>query len=365
MQFTVGSVSRIITAMIYSFYDDYSEGVHPEIIKYIADNNFDQQRGYSTDEYCTLASDRLRNAFGLPDADIHFMPNGTIANVIGLASMLKPFEGVISPASGHINTHEAGALEATGHKILWVDAHDGKLTPERIDSVMNSYEDEHTVVPRVVYLTQSTELGTVYTKSELEEVITHSKRKGLYVYIDGARLAMALASKSCGMALSEFGNLGADMFYVGGTKNGGLYGEAMIILNPELKPNFRNHMKQRGALMAKGRFMGQQFARFFDEDNLWLTLAQYANDMAAKLYKGLSDLGVPFDLDAPANQIFPILPTKVVEKLEEDYGFYRWKKVDESHTMIRLVCSWATDIRSLDAFIARVGLELNQAGSND
>lgn len=340
--------------MNYLFYDDYSEGVHPEILQYISEHNLDQQLGYCKDDYCKLGADRIKCSFGIQNADIHFIPNGTIANVIGLASMLKPFEGVISPDSGHINTHEAGALEATGHKIIWVEAPDGKLTPDRIDIGLGRYEDEHTVVPRAVYLTQSTELGTAYTKQELEQVIAHAKSKGLFVYLDGARLAMALANKSFGLTMESFGQLGLDIFYVGGLKNGGLYGEAMVVLNDELKPNFRNHMKHRGGLMAKGRFMGQQFARFFDEDGLWLLLAEHANKMADKLQKGLKALGIEFDLESGTNQIFPILSNDLLAKLQKDYGFYEWNKVDTNRTKVRLVCSWATPEDKVDEFIESV-----------
>lgn len=340
--------------MKYSFYDDYSEGVHPEILKYIAEHNEDQQLGYCNDDYCKLGADRLKEAFGFPQADVHFLPNGTIANVIGLKSMLQSFEGVISPDSGHINTHEAGALEAVGNKIIWVEAPDGKLTPARIDEALSRYQDEHTVKPRVVYLTQATELGTTYTKAELETVIQHAKSKGLYTYLDGARLAMAITYRELGLTLQNFGALGLDMFYVGGTKNGGLYGEAMVIANDELKPNFRNHMKQRGGLMAKGRFMGQQFARFFDEDGLWLQLAEHANKQATMLYTGLKDLGVEFDQDPGTNQIFPIFDNDLLVKLLKDYGFHKWCKVSDTKTKVRLVCSWATKPENVDEFLKSV-----------
>jgi threonine aldolase len=340
--------------MIYSFYDDYSEGVHSEILKYISEHNGDQQLGYGRDEYCDLAKQRIKTAFGVPGADIHFLPNGTGANVIGLVSMLKPFEGVISPASGHINTHETGALEAAGHKVIWVETPDGKLTPDFIDRALTSYEDEHTVMPRVVYLTQATEHGTVYSKAELEAVIAHAKSKGLYTYLDGARLAMALGSSKAGISLSEFGQLGLDMFYIGGTKNGGLYGEALVILNDAFKPNFRSYIKRGGGMMAKGRFMGQQFARFFDDDNLWLGLGKHADQMADDLYKGLMGLDISFDQDTGTNQLFPILPNDLMATLQKDYGFYEWKKIDEGHTQIRLVCSWATKPVNVETFLVAV-----------
>ena len=340
--------------MKYSFYDDYSEGVHPEILKYITEHNLDQQLTYGRDEYSKLAAERIKQAFGVPNADIHFLPTGTASNVIGLKSMLQSYEGVIAPASGHINTHEAGALEATGHKIIWVDTPDGKLTAELIDQALLRYEDEHTVVPRVVYLTQVTELGTVYTKDELVKIIAHVKSKQLYTYLDGARLAMAIASKSADLTTQYVGNLGLDMFYIGGTKNGGMFGEAIVIQNDTFKPYFRNIIKQHNGMMSKGRFLGQQFARFFDDDNLWLTLANHANEMAAKLYNGLKELGIEFDTTADANQLFPILDNAVIEKLRQDYGFYDWEKVGDNKTKVRFVCSWATPENKVDEFLADI-----------
>lgn len=340
--------------MKYSFYDDYSEGIHPDLLQYITDHNADQQLGYSNDEYCKLGSDRIRAAFDLKDADIHFVPNGTIANIIGLASMLRPFEGIISPSSGHINIHEAGAIEATGHKIIWVESENGKLSPSLIDQALARHEDEHTVRPKVVYLTQSTELGTTYSKNELTDVINHAKNKGLYTYLDGARLAMALADQTLGFTFQSFGELGLDMFYVGGTKNGGLYGEAMVIVNDQLKSDFRYHIKQRGGLMAKGRFMGQQFARFFDEDRLWLKLGQHANAQANNLYAELKQLGIDFDQQPGTNQIFPIFDNKIIESLQKEYGFYQWSKISDSKTKVRLVCSWATQPQNIEDFVRSV-----------
>lgn len=340
--------------MKYSFYNDYSEGAHPKILQYIAENNLDQQMGYCLDEYCELGAKRIKKAFGIPEADVHFLPNGTAANIVGLASMLQPFEGVISPDSGHINIHEAGGLEAAGHKILWMKAPDGKLNQERIDGVLADYEDEHTVLPRAIYLTQATELGTVYTKEELVRVITYAQSKNLLVYLDGARLPMALTSKVAGITPREFGKLRLDMFYVGGTKNGGLGGEAVVIQNNELKEHFRHHMKQRGALMAKGRFMGQQFARLLDEDNLWLTLATHANKMAERLYEGLLSLGIEFDLKPEANLVFPTMDNLLITKLQVDYGFYNRIRVDDKRNKIRLVCSWATQEENIDDFIYAV-----------
>lgn len=338
--------------MKHSFYDDYSEGVHPELLKYISEHNTDSQLTYGRDEYSKLAAERVKKAFGTPNADVHFLPTGTACNVIGLKSMLRAVEGVIAPASGHINTHETGALEAHGHKIIWIDTPDGKLTPALIDEALARYEDEHTVIPKVVYLTQVTELGTVYTKEELKTVIDYAKSKDLYTFLDGARLAMAVASKAANMTMEDVGGLGLDMFYVGGTKNGGMYGEALIIQNDLFKKDFRHFIKQRGGMMAKGRFIGLQFARFFDEDNLYFNLASHANNMAQLLYDGLKGAGVEFDLAADANQVFPILDNEVYRQLSQEYGFYPWNKVGDSKTKVRFVCSWATSQEQVEALIA-------------
>lgn len=344
--------------MKYSFFDDYSEGIHPELLKYISDHNTDTQLTYGRDEYSKLAAERVKKAFGVPDADVHFLPTGTVCNVIGLKSMLRAVEGVIAPASGHINTHETGALEAHGHKIIWVDTPDGKLTPDLIDEALARYEDEHTVIPKVVYLTQVTELGTVYTQEELKAVVDHAKSKHLYTFLDGARLAMAVASKAANMTMEAIGNLGLDMFYIGGTKNGGMFGEALVIQNNIFKKDFRHFIKQRGGMMAKGRFIGQQFARFFDEDELWLNFAQHANQMAQLLYEGLKKAGIEFDLAADANQVFPILDNKVYEQLSQDYGFYPWNKVGTDKTKVRFVCSWATTKEAVNSLIADASKQL-------
>lgn len=344
--------------MSINFYDDYSEGAHSQILEYILENNIDSQLGYCNDDYCALAADRIRTFFGLEsEAAVHFLPNGTISNIVGLSSMLKPFEGVISTSAGHINTHEAGALEAAGHKIIYVQSENGKLTPELIETAYLNYEDEHTVVPRVVYISQSTELGTVYSLPEIKDIVEASKAKDMFTFLDGARLAMALNPVDGKVDPKEFGSLGLDMFYIGGTKNGGVFGEAVVINNPLFQKYFRNHMKQRGALMAKGRFMGQQFAKFFEVDEsgqtLWMKLGLVANKKADLLYRGLKASGAHF-LDVPkANQLFPILDNELIEQLEQHFGFYRWQKIDANKTQIRLTCSWATTDQYVELFLSK------------
>ena len=340
--------------MRHSFRDDYSEGAHPELLASIAEHNDGQESGYGQDSWCALAADRIRSTFGETDADVHFLPGGTIANVVGLDAMLRPYEGVVAAETGHINTHETGALEATGHKILSIRSTDGKLTPQLIRTVAEGCRDEHTVLPRAVYLSQATELGTVYAAKEIRAIAEEAHRHGLLNYVDGARLAVALTCTVGDVDPKQVGSLGMDMYSVGGTKNGGLFGEAVVVRNPALRPFFRHHMKRHGALMAKGRWMGLQFARFFDEDALWFSLGRHANRMALLLWQGLLALETRFDPVPDGNQLFPVLREQVVARLEQDWGFYRWERVDAGHTKIRLVTSWATTEADIEGFLEAV-----------
>ncbi len=337
--------------MKYSFKADYSEGSHPEILKYLTEVNEIQSDTYGHDEFCKLASDRIKETFGLPNANVQFLASGTLTNVTALCSMLKSYEGVIAPSSGHINVHETGAIEAAGHKIIYVDTVDGKLTPAHIEKAMLTYEDEHTVVPRVVYITQSTERATLYTKAEIEAVVASAKSHDLYVYVDGARLAQAFVSEKSDMTPKEFAQLGIDMFYIGGAKNGLLFGEALVVVNEKFSDDIRFYIKQRGGVLGKTRTIGAQFARDFDSDDLWLKTAKHSCDMAKKLYEGMSAQGVELDHECNVNQIFPILQKDAIEKLEELYGFYRYEEIDEKRQRIRLVTSWATPVERVEEFL--------------
>lgn len=335
--------------MKYLFFDDYSEGAHPEILKALAEANDGQQAGYGLDEYSKLAAQRIAKALKA-DADVHFIMGGTQANQIGLASILRHHEGVIAADVAHINTHEAGAIEATGHKIIAVPSKDGKLTPDDIERLAEHMPD-HQVKPAAVSLTYPTENGAMYSRQELEDVIKTAKNHNLYVYVDGARMAVGLTSNESDVSLEDLAPIGIDMLYLGGTKNGALCGEAMIIINPELKKDFRYHIKQRGGLLAKGRLMGIQFARFFDKDDLWLQLGNQANISAKRLADGLRELDVEFALPPTTNQLFLILENSLIEKLQESYGFYVWEKLDNTKSVIRLVCSWATPTEKIDEFL--------------
>jgi threonine aldolase len=333
----------------HCFFDDYSEGAHPRVLELLASSNLAQESGYGHDSLSRRGVELLRTAVGNPDADIHFVSGGTQANLIALASMLRPYESVIAASTAHIHVHETGAVEATGHKINLVAGRDGKLSPEQVREVVAQHADEHMVSPRVVFVSQSTEAGTLYRKAELEALSRTCRELGLYLYLDGARLGCALASDASDLSLPELAAL-VDMFYLGGTKNGALLGEAIVIVNPVLQEKFRYHLKQRGALLAKGRVIGAQFVALF-EDGLYYELARHANAMAARLTTGLRGLEVAFPSEPVTNQVFPILADAQVATLRQRYGCHVWSRVDAGHSVIRLVTSWATQRQHVDMFI--------------
>lgn len=333
----------------YSFLNDYSEGAHPEILKLLEETNTNQEIGYGEDSYSRKAASLIKDLLQSPQSAIHFVSGGTQANLIVLGSLLKPYEAVIAPETGHINVHEAGAIEAIGHKIISLPATEGKITPAQIEKVVHDHSDEHMVQPKVVFISQATELGTVYTKSDLSALHEICQQHQLYLYLDGARLGSAIMSIGSDINLSDLTKL-VDVFYIGGTKNGALFGEAIVVVNPYLQANFRRHLKQRGALLAKGRSISVQFLALFT-NHLYFDLAKHANDLAAQLTQGIKDLGYTFLTPSPTNQIFPIFPNDIVKKLHENYLFYDWSKVDDNHTSIRLVTSWATPESAITDFL--------------
>ncbi len=338
--------------MKYSFRNDYSEGAHIDILKALNETNFEQQDGYSEDAYCNEAQVIIRNKIDNQNADIHFVSAGTQANLVVISSILKPYESVICAGTGHINVHETGAIEATGHKINTVNTIDGKLNSENIQNVLNEHVDEHQVKPRLVYISNSTEVGTVYTKSEIEKLSFFCKRNNLYFFMDGARLGSALCSKASDLTLADIAK-NLDVFYIGGTKNGAMLGEAIVIINQNLKENFRFHLKQKGALISKGRIFGVQFVELF-KSNLYFDLANHANLMAIKISEAIKKLGYNFLSEPVSNQIFPILPNRLIEELSKKYEFYVWLKIDETHSAIRIVTSWATPESAVNKFIDEI-----------
>ncbi len=333
----------------YCFFNDYSEGAHPAILELLAQTNLAQEDGYGADIFSRQAADLLRQTVGNPTAAVHFVSSGTQANLIVLASLLKPYEAVIAATTGHIAVHEAGAVEATGHKIVTVETADGKLTPAQVQEVVDQHSDEHMVKPRAVYISNSTEVGTAYTREELANLAQCCRANRLYLYLDGARLGSALTCPGNDLTLADLTSW-VDVYYIGGTKNGALLGEAIVINNPALQPDFRYHLKQRGALLAKGRVLGLQFIGLF-RGGLYFALARHANAMAAKLANGLAMLGFSFLTHSTTNQIFPILPDPLIALLQRDYGFYVWCRADAGRSVIRLVTSWATREEKVAEFL--------------
>lgn len=334
----------------YSFLNDYGEGAHPRIIEALTRTNLVQELGYGEDVYCQEAAELIRKAVGNPQAAVHFLSGGTQTNLTVLSSFLRPFESIIAVDSAHICVHETGAIEATGHKINTVRGRDGKVTAEEVAETVAVHGDEHMVKPRVVFISHSTEIGTLYSSKELNDISAVCKKLGLYLYLDGARLGSALTSRFSDTTLSELSVL-VDAFYIGGTKNGALLGEALVINNEHLKPYFRYSLKQKGALLSKGRILGIQFLELF-RDNLYFELAKNANDMAQMLTEGMTHLGYPFQAPSQTNQIFPIFPNGVIEALNKNYRFYTWAKVDERQSAVRLVTSWATKGEAVEEFVA-------------
>ncbi|HKL41528.1 MAG TPA: aminotransferase class I/II-fold pyridoxal phosphate-dependent enzyme [Clostridia bacterium] len=333
----------------YSFTNDYSEGAHPKIIKALEKTNLEQQSGYSEDSYTKEAVKLIKKRMNSENSDVHIVSGGTQGNLIVISSVLRPHEAVISAATGHINVHEAGAIESTGHKVCTVKTKDGKLTPEQIQKVLDIHEDEHMVKPKLVYISNSTEIGTVYNKKELDTLHDFCKAKNLYLYMDGARLGSALQSPKSDLKIEDLPRH-TDIFYIGGTKNGALLGEAIVINNPSLQEDFRFHIKQKGALLAKGRVLGIQFMELF-KDDLFFEIGKYSNDMAFKISSSLKDFGYEFLGEPSSNQIFPILPNTLISSLLEKYDFYKWTKIDEENSAVRLVTSWATNESIADEFI--------------
>lgn len=335
---------------MYSFKNDYSEGAHPRILQALLDTNLEQVDGYGEDRYTQQAAEMLKKRIQCESASIHLLCGGTQTNLTALAAFLRPHEAVIAANTGHVLVHETGAIEATGHKIISVTVGDGKLTPEHIRAAVAAHTDEHMVKPKLVYISNSTEIGTIYLKSELVEISRVCRELNLYLYMDGARLCSALCAFENDLSLADLPKL-TDAFYIGGTKNGALIGEALVICRKELQEDFRFHMKQKGALLAKGKVLGLQFLELF-RDDLGFELARHANAMARLLREAISAAGYPFLVDSPTNQIFPILPEALIEKLQEKYSFYVWEKTDDAHSSVRLVTSWATEESAVRGFIA-------------
>lgn len=332
---------------MYSFMNDYSEGAHPRVLELLTKFNLEKNTGYGLDVHSDMAKKHIKKLIDREDIDIHFIPGGTQTNLLVISSFLRPHQCVIAADSGHINVHETGAIEATGHKVIGMPCNDGKLTPADIKKALEYHADEHMVQPKMVYISDSTELGSIYNKAELIGISKVCKENGLILFLDGARLGSALTCSSNDLDLKDITNL-VDVFYIGGTKNGALLGEALVIIREDLKEDFRYLIKQKGAMMAKGFVMGIQFEALF-EDNLFFELGSHANNMAKEIAVTIKELGYKFFVEPCSNQLFPILPNNLLEKMSEEFVYSVHATVNDKETAIRFVTSWATTVESVEA----------------
>lgn len=343
-----------------NFECDYTEGAHISIIKRLAETNMEQTPGYGKDHHCENARRIIREACCAPDADVHFLVGGTQTNKTVIASILRPYQGVICVDTGHIEVHETGAIESTGHKVITVAGNNGKITPQLIEQVVRRHYDdkglEHCVQPGMVYVSQSTEVGTVYHLNELEAISAMCRKLGLPLFLDGARLGYGLAAADNDMTLADIARL-CDVFYIGGTKIGALFGEAVVITNPAIAPGFRYMIKQNGGLLAKGRLLGIQFEALFEND-LYMTLSRHAVEQAMRIRRALEAKGVALAYASTTNQQFPILADDVIGRLSDRYIFSTTEHLTPGMTEVRICTSWATLPENVDRLIADLDKEL-------
>lgn len=335
---------------------DYMEGAHPEVMRRLLETNLEQTPGYGCDPHTERARELIRQACGAPQAEVHFLVGGTQTNATVIDGLLRRHEGVLAAESGHINIHEAGAIEAAGHKVLTLPSHEGKVRAEEVDRwIEEFYRDEtwpHMVAPGMLYLSHPTEYGTLYTLSEMEAIHAVCQRHSIPLYLDGARLNYALAAKENTLTLRDIARL-CEVFYIGGTKTGLLFGEAVVITRPELLPHFFTLVKQHGALLAKGRLLGVQFETLFT-DGLYLRIARQAISTARRLKEALLAKGYRLHIDSPTNQQFFLLPNREIDRLSQYATFELWGPRGEEESVVRFVTSWATTDEQIDALIARL-----------
>lgn len=334
------------------FNSDYTEGAHPRLMERLMETNLEQTVGYGEDAYCEEAREAIRRVCEAPNADVHFLVGGTQTNFTVISLALRSYQGVICADTGHINVHETGAVEATGHKVLALPGTDGKITAEQVKEAYalhwSDESREHIVQPKMVYISHPTELGTLYTKTELQALHDVCKECGLYLFLDGARLGYGLMAPGTDVTLPDIAAL-CGVFYIGGTKVGALFGEAVVICNPELKNDFRYGIKQHGGMLAKGRLLGVQFLELF-KDGLYFEIAKHAIDMAMLLKNELTKKGYHFYMDSVTNQQFIIIDDKKLEEIRKKYGVTYQMRCDDTHSVIRLCTSWATreeDVKAL------------------
>ena len=341
---------------------DYGEGAAPAVLELLQKTNFDQTPGYGEDEYCAKAAKQIKQLCDAPDADVHFFVGATQANLTVIAAALKPWQGVLCADSGHIHVHETGSIEATGHKCLALPSKNGKITARQIRKAVEEHRanasHEHEVQPGMVYISNPTEVGTLYNKEELTDISAACYELGLYLFVDGARMAYGLMSPANDLNLQDYAAL-CDAFYLGGTKCGALFGEAVVITNDDLKPDFRYCIKQHGGMLAKGRLLGEQFLALLDGEDgtgssLYFTMAKKADDQALHIRAAFEEKGCKLLHDSPTNQQFFILPDEWYEKLAENYAMTHMGKPDKHHTAVRICTSWATKDENVEQLIQDV-----------
>lgn len=335
------------------FQCDYAEGAHPSILKKLEETNFEQTAGYGMDPYCDSAREKIKKLCNNEGADVHFLVGGTQTNFTVISSVLRPYQGVIAAHTGHINVHETGAVEATGHKVLPIMSEDGKITAAQVREVCDAHwsdaDHEHMVQPGMVYISHPTENGTLYHQEELQALYDTCLEFDLPLFLDGARLGYGLMSEAGDLTLEDIARL-TDVFYIGGTKVGALFGEAVVITKSELKKDFRYMIKRSGGMLAKGRLLGIQFDTLFTE-NLYFNISKHADDLAMRLKEAFIKKGYPLRYDSYTNQQFPILPDEHLEKLKSKYAYGFWEKVDNEHSAVRFCTSWATKEEAVEELI--------------
>ena len=338
------------------FQCDYNEGAHPAILQRLTETNMEQTVGYSEDAYCEQARRLIREACQCPEAAVHFLVGGTQTNTTVIAHILRPHQGVIAADTGHINVHETGAIEHTGHKVLALPSVQGKITARQVADAVEAHRRddsfEHIVQPGMVYISFPTEVGTLYSRQELEDLYHTCRHYQLPLFIDVARLCYGLCSPESDVTLADLARL-CDVFYIGGTKVGALFGEAVVITHPRWQSDFRYSLKQHGGMLATGRLLGLQFETLFT-DNLYFSISRNAIRQALRIQEAIRQAGYPFFMESSTNQQFPIFPDDVLEKLKQEFLFTFWEKTDARHTAVRICTSWATTEENTDRLIAAI-----------
>lgn len=332
------------------FHNDYNETAHPVVMAKIMASEGMQYDGYSMDCSCRRAGELIREKCCSNDIDVHFLVGGTQSNLTVIAAALRPYQAIISAVSGHINVHETGAIEATGHKIIQLPSVHGKITPQQVEATVLaqklSADAEHIAQPKLVYISNPTEVGTTYTLSELEAMSAVCRKYGLLLFADGARLGYALASEGYDVTLADMARL-TDAFYIGGTKVGAMFGEAIVISSAAIAEDFRYMIKQRGGMLAKGWLLGLQFEALM-EDDLYIRISQHADQLADRLRKVLRELSYPLVDENKTNQVFVTLPDDLLTELAKEFSFAVWEKTDDTHTTVRFCTSWATKAKDIE-----------------